>query len=169
MKVTLILAPKVKQEMSNNNKSNLSEYFANDPPSFFDELTNKPKSKEIPADSSSSGSSASASASSNIMSTTFSGFFQPPEYVETPEVEAADFIKVSDDVRNLWELPPENETGKLIMPGIHLQNDLVAKKRRIFTKMQSFLQFIPHSSLIPLLLRLHSTWENLSWPTARYF
>lgn len=149
--VILILAPKVKQEMSNKNKSNLSEYFANDPPSFFDELTNKPKSKEIPADSSSSGSSNSAS--SNMMSTTFSGFFQPPEYVETPEVEAADFIKVSDDVRNLWELPPENEPGKLIMPGIHLQNDLVAKKNGTFTKMNSFLQYNPHSSLIPLLLR----------------
>ncbi|KAH8256072.1 hypothetical protein KR026_006726 [Drosophila bipectinata] len=108
--------------MSNKNKSNLSEYFANDPPSFFDELTNKPKSKEAPADSGSTGSSNSAS--SNMMSNTFSGFFQPPEYVETPEVDTADFIKVSDEVRNLWELPTKNESGKLIMPGIHLQNDL---------------------------------------------
>ncbi|KAH8378797.1 hypothetical protein KR009_001427 [Drosophila setifemur] len=102
--------------MSKNNKPNLSEYFANDPPSFFDELANKPKTKEIPTD-------ASASGATNMMSNTFTGFFQPPEYVETPEADFADF-KVSEEVKNLWELPRENEHGKLISPGIHLQSDL---------------------------------------------
>ncbi|XP_052848851.1 trafficking protein particle complex subunit 12 [Drosophila gunungcola] len=100
----------------------ISEYFANDPPSFFDELANKSKSKDAPAEVTSTGNS-NTSSSSNMLSNTFTGVFQPPEYVETPEA-AEDSIKVSDEVRNLWELPRENETGKLIMPGIHLQNDL---------------------------------------------
>ncbi|KAH8300420.1 hypothetical protein KR018_004566 [Drosophila ironensis] len=96
-----------------SNKSNLSEYFANDPPSFFDELT-KAKAKESPPDSSSSA----------MLSSTFTGLFQPPEFVETPETDTHDSIKVSEEVRNLWELPREKEPSKLIMPGIHLQSDL---------------------------------------------
>ncbi|KAH8294112.1 hypothetical protein KR054_008407 [Drosophila jambulina] len=101
----------------------ISEYFANDPPSFFDELTNKPKPKEMPTE----GSPAAGSTSSggNMMSNTFTGFFQAPEYMEAPEAE--DSVKVGEDVRSLWELPRESEPGKLIMPGIHLQNDLVSK------------------------------------------
>ncbi|BFF97350.1 trafficking protein particle complex subunit 12 [Drosophila madeirensis] len=103
-----------------SNKSNLSEYFANDPPSFFDELTNKPKQpKEISTESIVSGSGGN---SNNMLSSTFAGFFQPPEFVETPEVEEP--IKVTDEVRNLWELPRENDHSKLVMPGIHLQHDL---------------------------------------------
>ncbi|XP_039488060.1 trafficking protein particle complex subunit 12 [Drosophila santomea] len=102
----------------------ISEYFANDPPSFFDELANKPKGKDLPPEGGSSSASNTSTAAS-MMSNTFTGFFQPPEYVETPEA-GEDSVKVSDDVRNLWELPRENEPpGKLIMPGIHLQNDLV--------------------------------------------
>ncbi|KMZ00859.1 trafficking protein particle complex subunit 12 [Drosophila simulans] len=100
----------------------ISEYFANDPPSFFDELATKPKSNNLPPEGS-SNSAGSTSSAPNMMSNTFAGFFQPPEYVETPET-GEDFVKVGDDVRNLWELPRENEPGKLIMPGIHLQTDL---------------------------------------------
>ncbi|XP_062130560.1 trafficking protein particle complex subunit 12 [Drosophila sulfurigaster albostrigata] len=109
--------------MTNNSNGRLSEYFANDPPSFFDELTtSKPKAKEgqqqPPVDKPSS--------SSNMLSTTFTGTFQPPEYVETAEAEEP--IKVSDDVRNLWQVPTPNEAGglstPLVMPGIHIANDL---------------------------------------------
>jgi len=105
----------------------ISEYFANDPPSFFDELANKPKSKDLPAEGGSSSSNTSSG--TNMMSNTFTGFFQPPEFVETPET-GEDAIKVTDEVRNLWELPRESESGKLIMPGIHLQNDLVSNSHR---------------------------------------
>ncbi|XP_030243033.1 trafficking protein particle complex subunit 12 [Drosophila navojoa] len=108
--------------MTNNSNGRLSEYFANDPPSFFDELTNnKSKPKDMqPANS------AEPTNSNNMLGSTFTGSFQPPEYVETAEAEEP--IKVSDEVRNLWQLPTQNEAGKqaahLIMPGIHIANDL---------------------------------------------
>ncbi|XP_068142086.1 trafficking protein particle complex subunit 12 [Drosophila tropicalis] len=95
--------------------SNLSEYFANDPPSFFDELTHaKPKTKEQEPEPRPSGGS-------SMLASGFTGGFQPPEYVEITETDDGG-IKVSEDVRNLWELP--SEQNKLIMPGIHIQGDL---------------------------------------------
>ncbi|EDW79078.1 uncharacterized protein Dwil_GK12366 [Drosophila willistoni] len=95
--------------------SNLSEYFANDPPSFFDELTpTKPNTKEQEPEPRPSGGS-------TMLSSGFTGGFQPPEYVEITETDDGG-IKVSEDVRNFWELP--SEQNKLIMPGIHIQGDL---------------------------------------------
>jgi len=65
-----------------------------------------------------------------LTSSTFTGCFQPPEYEEIAEAEEP--IKVSDEVRNLWQLPTLNDSGNqathLVMPGIHIANDLVNKK-----------------------------------------
>lgn len=108
--------------MTNNSNGRLSEYFANDPPSFFDELTNnKSRPKETqPAN-------AAESNSSNMLASTFTGSFQPPEYVEAAEADEP--ITVNDEVRNLWQLPTPSEPGKqpahLITPGLHIANDLV--------------------------------------------
>ncbi|EDV97627.1 trafficking protein particle complex subunit 12 [Drosophila grimshawi] len=107
--------------MTNNSNGRLSEYFANDPPSFFDELTtNKSKPKDTQP------TSGAEKPSSNMLASTFTGSFQAPEFIETAEAEEP--IKVTDDVRNLWQLPTPNEPGKqsthLIMPGLHIANDL---------------------------------------------
>lgn len=108
--------------MTNNSNGRLSEYFANDPPSFFDELTTNNKSKTT--------AQAAEHPNRNMLSSsTFTGSFQPPEYVETAEADEEP-IKVNDEVRNLWPLPTTaidigNQGKNLIMPGIHNANDLV--------------------------------------------
>ncbi|KAH8405271.1 hypothetical protein KR222_001009 [Zaprionus bogoriensis] len=110
--------------MTTDSNGRLSEYFANDPPSFFDELTS---SKPRPAQTL---ETATANSSRNMLSSsTFTGSFQPPEYVEAAEADEEP-IKVNDEVRNLWQLPvTSSEAGSqaakhLIMPGIHIANDL---------------------------------------------
>lgn len=88
----------------------LSQYFANDPPSFFDELASKDNQPR--------------NENTSLMSSTFNGSFKQPEYIETGEIE--DDLKVPDDVRNFWE-PPFTEPGippHLTMPGVMSANDL---------------------------------------------
>ncbi|XP_055856607.1 trafficking protein particle complex subunit 12 [Episyrphus balteatus] len=88
----------------------LSQYFANDPPSFFDELAAKEKQQK--------------NENVSLMSATFNGSFKTPEYIETGEIE--DDLKVPDEVRNFWE-PPFTEPGippHLTMPGVMSPNDL---------------------------------------------
>ncbi|XP_037908768.1 trafficking protein particle complex subunit 12 [Hermetia illucens] len=83
----------------------LSHYFANDPPSFFDEI---PKS----------------GATDPLTHNNFNGSFQAPDYFENPELE--EDIRVSEDVRNFW-LPPHTEPGippLLTLPGVLSPNDL---------------------------------------------
>ncbi|XP_030387046.1 trafficking protein particle complex subunit 12 [Scaptodrosophila lebanonensis] len=108
--------------MSNSSNGRLSEYFANDPPSFFDEL--KPKDTPTQAQAQQTGASAGMqkSENTNMLATSFTGCFKPPEYVETnPDTE--DDLKVSDDVRNLWDFQGK-QSDSLIMPGIHTPADL---------------------------------------------
>lgn len=65
----------------------------------------------------------------HLTATTFTGGFQPPDYIENPAELEEDF-KISDDVRNFWE-PPHTEPGVpplLTMPGIQTSSDLVFKK-----------------------------------------
>lgn len=122
--------------MTNNSNGRLSEYFANDPPSFFDELTTNNKSK-------STAQVAEPPNRNMLSSSTFTGCFQPPEYVETAEADEEP-IKVNDEVRNLWPLPTTlNDLGSyqakhLTLPGIHNANDLVSiswsyRKHKNFT------------------------------------
>ncbi|ALC44780.1 CG11396 [Drosophila busckii] len=105
-----------------NNPKGLSEYFANDPPSFFDELTN-PKPREPQSEPEVN------KPKTNMLASTFTGRYQPPEYVETAD-DAEEPIKVNDEVRNLWPSPAEQgKTGTgapthLVMPGLHIANDL---------------------------------------------
>ncbi|XP_037938493.1 trafficking protein particle complex subunit 12 [Teleopsis dalmanni] len=114
-------------EQKNSGGPSLSQYFANDPPSFFDELANKESAgapTQQPTNTAASNTRPNgASAAVNISDSTFNGGFQPTEYVHNP-AELAD--TVSDEVRNFWA-PVVVEPGippMLTMPGIHSPNDL---------------------------------------------
>ncbi|XP_055383795.1 trafficking protein particle complex subunit 12 [Condylostylus longicornis] len=88
------------QPITSSTGPSLSQYFANDPPSLFDEISQMQNR-------------------TSIISDTFDGSFQATEYIENSEEE----LKVTDDVRNSWE-PPNNENSSLTSPGIPSQEDL---------------------------------------------
>ncbi|KAI8115946.1 hypothetical protein FF38_07283 [Lucilia cuprina] len=135
------------ENKANNAGPSLSQYFANDPPSFFDELAGAQEKQEntskqlniqkplaatvtnplqtaMPT-ANPTPPAASLSQSNNLTSTNFSGGFKPPDYIENL-AEMEEDSKICDDVRNFWE-PPHTEPGVpplLTMPGIQTAKDL---------------------------------------------
>ncbi|XP_036326771.1 trafficking protein particle complex subunit 12 [Rhagoletis pomonella] len=123
---------------SSRGNPSLSQYFADDPPSFFDELANKstskgndpslptvPNSSPVPAPRSNQKSPQPAP--SNLTANTFSGAFKAPEYIENP-ADGEDDLKVPDYVRNFWEPASSDSVGTrpplLTTPGIQTPTDL---------------------------------------------
>ncbi|XP_067643902.1 trafficking protein particle complex subunit 12 isoform X2 [Eurosta solidaginis] len=121
--------------------TSLSQYFADDPPSFFDELANKTMHKDNANAPITAGATTTPvpqpraqhkpqTAPSNLTANTFSGAFVAPEYIENPN-DGEDDLKVSDYVRNFWE-PATTETSAgmsmrlplLTTPGIQTPTDL---------------------------------------------
>lgn len=63
-----------------------------------------------------------------LSSTTFTGGFKTPEYIEN-QAELDEDLKIPDDVRNFWEpATPQNQNNQsplLTTPGIETATDLV--------------------------------------------
>lgn len=112
----------------------LSQYFVDDPPSFFDELANSSTHKDSVDNATGTAPVAPPrtiqkphTTPSNLTANTFSGAFKAPEYIENA-LDGEDDLKVSEHVRNFWE-PANCEHGGirpplLTTPGIQTSNDL---------------------------------------------
>ncbi|XP_013099869.1 trafficking protein particle complex subunit 12 isoform X2 [Stomoxys calcitrans] len=129
----------------------LSQYFVNDPPSFFDELLsnkgqtmetattqkqNTPKlnstinpqqnqttTTQVPVVHPANATTGNAV---NLTSNNFTGGFKTPEYIEN-QAELEEDLKMPDDVRNFWESPASQSGGQpllLTTPGIQTATDL---------------------------------------------
>ncbi|XP_075161705.1 trafficking protein particle complex subunit 12-like isoform X2 [Haematobia irritans] len=122
-----------------NNKQSgapsLSQYFANDPPSFFDELVTTRGQPSETVSTAGNGQQTNAaqvptstpgsqSNMANLTSNTFTGGFKPTEYIEN-QAELDEDMKIPDDVRNFWETPTLQCDDQMpTMPGIQTATDL---------------------------------------------